>query len=612
MNKEPARFDARTFLASLRPGPGVYRMYDEAGHLIYVGKAKDVRRRLSSYFQRSPDSPKTQAMLKRLGSIEVTRTSSEVEALLLESNLIKQYKPRYNVVFRDDKSYPYIRVTDSLDYPRLSFYRGRRREKGRYFGPYPSAAAARATLGELQRVFKLRNCTDSFFRNRTRPCLQFQIERCSAPCVGYVKSDDYRADFAHAIAFLEGRDEFVIDELVQKMDEASRQLDFERAAALRDQIRRLRQIRARQHVIRNGGTADVFALAMEGEMCVVTRLQLRAGQVVSTEQYLPRVGGIPVNKAMVLETFISQYYLDHPAPPRLIVSRPLPKNSMLEQALRRQTRRELAVVTAKRGTPLRLAQMAQTNADESLRQKLAGEGQSARRVTALERTLSARPGTLARIECFDISHTQGEAPVASCVVFENGRPKKQDYRRFNLRDAPPGDDVAALAEAIERRYRRVKEEGAKLPDIVLIDGGKAQVMKAGTVLRQLDVSVPRLVGIVKGFGRRPEFDSLIVGPSGERLRLASSSPALHLLQAARDEAHRFALSGHRHRRTRSRQTSILDAVEGVGPIRRRELLRRFGGLKGIARASREDLQAVHGISRALAGRIFEHLHSRQQ
>ncbi len=598
-------FDVKAYLADLGHGPGVYRMYDNADRLIYVGKARDVRRRLNSYFGTRPQATKVMAMLRRLARIEVTWTTTEVEALLLESTLIKGHRPRYNVVLRDDKSYPYIRLMPGLGFPRLSFYRGSRRGAGRLFGPYPSATTARSALGELQRVFRLRNCTDRYFRNRIRPCLQYQIERCSAPCVGLIEKEDYGRDLDQAVAFLEGRDEYAIEALVARMEQASAALDFEQAARMREQIQRLRRIRAHQDVVADIDDCEVLAVATAPrDSAIVVVLPVRGGRLQGSRHYRVAVG-VEQDLATILEGFIAQHY-QHWMPPRLVLDRPLPGGETLAAALAKRLGRIPTIRPAGRGVLKRLVALAATNARELTRQGRGGEAMAAR-FEALERALDFPAGELNRIECFDISHSGGEASVGSCVVFDRQGPLKSAYRRYNVRTAAPGDDYAALAEVLKRRYRRVQSTARALPDLVLIDGGAAQLRCVHKVLQTLGLDALRLAGVTKGAGRRAEFDRLSVAPTGRALALAPESPALHLVQALRDEAHRFAIAAHRRARRRARGDSALDAVTGIGPVKRRQLLTHFGGLTGLRQANTVDLITVPGVNRALAERIVSHL-----
>ncbi|MGH8427411.1 MAG: excinuclease ABC subunit UvrC [Gammaproteobacteria bacterium] len=599
-------FDPRDFVARAARGSGIYRFYDTSERLIYVGKARDLRRRLSSYFGRRPASAKVAAMLRQLARIELTRTANEVEALLLESTLIKRHRPRYNVLLRDDKSYPYIRMEEGLGFPRLAFYRGPRRAGTRLFGPYPNAGAARATLTELQRVFRLRNCTDRYFLNRTRPCLQYQIERCSAPCVGYIGEGDYARDLTHAVDFLEGRDESVIGDMGERMESASAALEYEQAARIRDQIQRLRQVRAHQDVVSGLGDCDILAIAVAERSAVVVVLPVRHGRVLESRHYLLAVG-VDEEPSVALASFIAQHYLEHVSPPRLIPDRGLQDAEILAAALSARAEHPITIRPSVRGTSRRLIGLAANNAREALAVRTGAVAAFETRYAVLERSLDLPAGSLGRIECFDISHSGGEATVGSCVVFERSGPLKSAYRRYRVRGAAAGDDYAALAEVLARRYGRLKAEGDRLPDLVLVDGGPAQVRRAATVLKDLKLETLRLAGITKGQGRRARLDRLVLAPDGHTLSLPSDSPALHLVQALRDESHRFALTGHRRARTLHRRESVLDAVPGVGPLRRRQLLTRFGGLRGLQRASTMDLETVPGISHALATRIVQHL-----
>ncbi|MGH8270896.1 MAG: excinuclease ABC subunit UvrC [Gammaproteobacteria bacterium] len=599
-------FDPQTLLPRLGHGPGVYCMY-AGDKLIYVGKARNLRRRLGSYFGKREAGAKTAAMLRRLDRVEVTHTANEVEALLLEATLIKRHRPRYNVILRDDKSYPWIRLEEGLGFPRLTFYRGPERAGTRRFGPYPSAGAARTTLAELQRVFRLRNCSDRYFKNRTRPCLQYQIERCSAPCVGYIGAEEYGADIAHAVTFLEGRDRGVIEDLATQMETASTALDFERAARLRDQIQRLRRIRVRQDAVTGVADCDVIALAEGDAHAAVAVLPVRDGRLLASRHYLLDAGAAEA-AAVILEGFVAQHYLETDrSPPRLVPDRSLPGAAALAMALAARAGHAVEIRGAGRGVLRRLAALAATNAREALALRSGATDALAARYAVLERALDLPEGALARIECFDISHTGGEAAIGSCVVFDRSGAVKDAYRRFRVREAAAGDDYAALAEVLARRYRRVVAAGATLPDLVLVDGGPAQVRRAQRVFDDLGLRNLRLAGVTKGPGRRAAMDRLVLAPRGQTLALGADSPALHLVQALRDEAHRFALAGHRRRRANRRLESVLDAVPGIGPVRHRQLLAHFGGLTEVKRAGVDELTTVPGINRALAERIVEQL-----
>ncbi|NIR32140.1 MAG: excinuclease ABC subunit UvrC [Gammaproteobacteria bacterium] len=601
-------FDIERFLQSLPGKPGVYRLLDERGQVLYVGKARNLKRRVASYFRgRGHLDGKTRALLSHTRSAEVTVTHTETEALLLENNLIKEFRPRYNILLRDDKSYPYIYVSTEQYFPRLAFHRGPRRERGRYFGPYASAGATRETLSQLQKLFQIRQCDDSFFNNRSRPCLQYQIKRCTAPCVGYVEAPRYAEDVRHAIMFLEGKSEEVIAELVSRMESASRALDFELGARYRDQIASLRRVQERQYVSGARGDIDVVAVRSREGMGVVQVFFIRDGQNLGQKTIVPRQIA-DADESDILAAFLPQYYLtassDRPVPAEILVSERLAEVTLLEKVLSERAERKVSIVHQVRGERARWLDMARANADLALAQRLADRTSLRQRFDAVQDVLELdeSPG---RIECFDVSHTHGEAPVASCVVFGPEGPLKSDYRRFNIRDVQPGDDYGAMRQALQRRYTRVKKEEGKLPDVLLIDGGKGQLAQATEVLHELQVTGICVVGVAKGPARKPGLESLFL-PGAERpLVLPPDSPALHLVQQVRDEAHRFAVTGHRTRRTRSRGTSPLERIPGIGAKRRQRLLREFGGLQGVARAGVEDLAQVQGISRELARTIYE-------
>ncbi|ROR32184.1 excinuclease ABC subunit UvrC [Inmirania thermothiophila] len=603
---EQEPFDLEAFLRGLTRRPGVYRFLDAEGRVLYVGKARSLRNRVTSYFRGGVHDRRRQLLLARMRRIEVTVTRTEAEALILENELIKHHRPRFNVLLRDDKSYPYIHLSDHPRYPRLSFYRGPRRRDGRYFGPYPSAAAVRESLQLLQRLFRVRQCEDGFFRNRTRPCLQHQIGRCSAPCVGLISPEDYARDVAHTVMVLEGRDAEVVEALGRRMEAAAERLDFEEAARLRDLIRALQQVRGRQYVATGGGDLDVVACHVEGGAACVELLAVRGGRVLGSRSHFPRLpeGGAGEE---VLAAFLAQHYLGRPAPPEIVVARRPPGCEALEEALGGAVRIRSGV----RGVRRRWLEMAEANAREALRARVSSRAGLAARLAALEEALELE-GPLQRIECFDISHTAGEAAVAACVVFDREGARSADYRRYNLRGIAPGDDYAAIRQAVARRYRRLSEEGAPLPDLVLIDGGRGQLAAAVEALRELQVEGPVLVGVAKGPERRPGEERLFLVGREAPLILPATSPALHLVQSVRDEAHRFAVTGHRRRRARSRQVSVLEAIPGVGPERRRRLLRTFGGLREVARAGVEELARVPGIDRVLARRIYEALHGDEE
>jgi excinuclease ABC subunit C len=608
MNREPAEpFDARTFLRGLSHRPGVYRMLNAAGKVIYVGKASDLRKRVSSYFQRTPGDPKTAQMMGLVKGVEVTVTNTEAEALILEYNLIKRHKPRCNVILRDDKSYPYVYVATNHAFPRLQFHRGPKKGKGRYFGPYPSTSAVRKTLNELEKLFLIRQCSDSFFSNRSRPCLQYQIKRCTAPCVGYIDETNYGADIDAAILFLEGKNRNVIDSLVKRMDSAAEKQDYEQAARFRDQIGRLKQVEAEQLISRsNAHDLDVIAVSsLPGTHCV-TILFIRGGKVLGSRNFFPRVGGDD-SKERILSGFLPQYYLNKTAPSEIIVEAEVADRELLESTFARRSERSVTIKHRVRGDRLRWLQLARTNAEQGVNLHVASNATLRRQFASLAEALhlEAPPD---RIECFDVSHTAGEATVASCVVFNQSGPLKSDYRRFNLSPKSAGDDYAAMAEALRRRYTRVKKGEVPMPDILFVDGGKGQLAEALTVLDELELDWLRVVAVAKGRSRRPGAEQLFLAGQDTATILPADSPALHLIQQIRDEAHRFAITGHRQRRAKKRKTSRLEEIPGLGPKRRRELLRQFGGLQGIRGAGVDDLVKVRGISRSLAQKIYDDLH----
>lgn len=613
MTADTKAFDIPAFLKTLPGRPGVYRMLDTEGVIIYVGKARNLKRRVSSYFQRQDNSPKTRAMVSHVHSIEITVTYTEGEALLLENNLIKEHKPRYNILLRDDKSYPYLYIS-AAPYPRLDLHRGARKAKGRYFGPYPSVSAVRESLNLLQKLFQVRQCEDNFYRNRSRPCLQHQIDRCTAPCVGLISEEDYAEDVRHTGLFLEGRSSQVIDELVQRMEEASTALKFELAARYRDQIAALRRTQERQYVSSDSGDLDVIAVVSRGGLACVQQFFIRGGHNLGNKSYFP--GNVAdATDDEILAAFIAQYYLQgvgEGAEARgrvheLLVSTEPEDVELLQTALSEHLGRKLRIHHRLRGERERWLQMARENAEHALTARLANSANILARYDALQEALQMdeRP---ARMECFDISHTMGEATVASCVVFDLNGPLKSDYRRFNIEDITPGDDYAAMKQALERRFKRLKRGEGKMPDILVIDGGKGQLSQAEEVLQELQVHDVLLLGVAKGPGRKPGLEQLYLSASGGAIILPPDSPALHLIQQIRDEAHRFAISGHRQRRSNSRKKSPLEAIPGLGPKRRQQLLKQFGGLQEIQRAGVEDLSRVQGISRELAGRIYDALH----
>ena len=599
-------FDPKRLVEALSTRPGVYRMLDANGTVIYVGKARNLKARVGSYFRADLLQPKVLAMVQQIAAIEVTVTNSDIEALLLEFNLIKKHRPRYNILMRDDKSFPLLYLTSDQEFPRLSFYRGSRRLPGRFFGPYPSSAAVRETLLQLQKLFKLRQCDDSYFANRTRPCLQYQIQRCSAPCVGLISASDYAADVSAVTRVLEGRNDELAVELAARMEAAAAELRFEKAATLRDQLAALKRIQAQQIVTAEADIdCDVVAVAAgPGEYCIGLMF-VRAGRNLGTTTYFARAPFAEPDE--VLAAFLAQHYLTHEAPGEIVVDSELPDAAVLAAAIGERAGHRVSLLHAQRGLKVRWLEMTRDNAGQALRMRIATQAGIAEQLAAVGVALSLE-SVPRRIECFDVSHTRGEATVASCVVFGVDGPVKADYRRFNIDGLAPGDDYGALRAALERRYRRIKAGEAPIPDVLLIDGGPGQLAEAAAVLAALEVAVPRVVGVAKGADRRPGQERLFLLGTDLPLILPPDSRALHLIQRVRDEAHRFAIAGHRARRGKARQASVLEEVAGLGPSRRRELLKRFGGLQGVLGAGVDDLERVRGISRRLAEAIYERLH----
>ncbi len=599
-------FDPKAFTAALPRRPGVYRMFNAGRELLYVGKARSLKDRVGTYFAASNVNPKVQALVQQIADIEVTVTNSETEALLLEYNLIKAHKPRFNVVLRDDKSFPYVQLCVDHEFPRLAFYRGSRSAPGRYFGPFPSAWAVRDTLNQLQKLFRIRNCRDSFFANRSRPCLQHQIGRCSAPCVGLITRETYAQDIESAVKVLEGRSDEVNATLQARMEEAAARLEFERAAQIRDQLAALKHIQAQQIVTAEGERdVDVFAIVGEPGEYAISVMLVRGGRNLGTSSYFPRAALAEPEEA--LSSFVMQYYASQEAPPEVLVGQRLEDTDSLSQALTARASHVVRVRCPSRGLGARWAELGLENAAQSLRMRLAQKQGLDEMLAALAAELEL-PEAPQRIECFDISHTGGEGTVASCVVFGPEGPLKKEYRRFNIAGVTPGDDYGALRQALERRYTRVREGEIPAPDLLLIDGGLGQIAAVHAVLAELGFEDVTLVGVAKGPDRRPGQERLFVyGAAAPRVPEAHS-PASRLVQRIRDEAHRFAITGHRRRRARRYNESVLEAVPGLGPAKRRALLTHFGGLQGVLRAGIADLTEVAGIGAALARTLYDHLH----
>lgn len=605
------KFDAKAFLSRVTDKPGVYRMYDATDTVIYVGKAKDLKKRLSSYFRTQVNSRKTEALVKCIANIDVTITHTETEALLLEHSYIQRYQPRYNVLLRDDKSYPYIYLSGDK-HPRLASYRGAKHAKGEYFGPFPNSFAVRETLALMQKLFPIRQCEDSVYRNRSRPCLQYQIGRCLAPCVkGYISDEEYAQQVNYVRLFLSGDDTQVIEGLVKRMEEASQELRFEEAARIRDQIQAVRQVTEKQFVANIGDDLDVISVAFNGAIACVYVLFFRQGKVLGSRSYFPKV---PANTSIdeVVQTFIGQFYLQGSAirtlPTEILLDFNLEDKAILAESISSIAGRKIQIQTKPRGDRARYLKLARTNAATALASKQVEQSTISQRYTSLMSLLDMKE--IKRMECFDISHTMGEQTVASCVVFDMNGPLKSEYRRYNISDITPGDDYAAMNQVLTRRYGKSLED-SKIPDIIFIDGGKGQLAQAIEVFDTLNVdwdkSHPKLIGVAKGSDRKAGLETLFFVPEGEGMALPSDSPALHLIQHIRDESHRHAITGHRQRRAKVKNTSSLESIEGVGPKRRQMLLKYMGGLQALRDASVEEIAKVPTISTALAEKIFNAL-----
>ncbi|HWA11938.1 MAG TPA: excinuclease ABC subunit UvrC [Burkholderiales bacterium] len=599
-------FDAAQVLAGLPHLPGVYRMLNAAGEVLYVGKAADLRKRVSSYFQKTGSlSPRIQLMMNQVGGLETTVTRSEAEALLLENNLIKSLSPRYNILYRDDKSYPYIVMTGAR-FPRLGFHRGPLDKANRYFGPFPNAGAVRESIQLMQKVFRIRTCEDTVFSNRSRPCLLHQIRRCTAPCVGLVGEAEYAQDVRSAELFLQGREDEAVQLLEERMRTAAENQAYEQAAAYRDQIRSLSKVRETQFVASSrGADADIVALVNGSGILCVNLVMVRGGMHRGDRSFFPQ-NAQAHDEQQALEAFLEQHYVGREVPPAIIVNRSVDTGT-LQELLSQQAGLKVAINDNPAGERRMWLRMAEKNAELAIAQRIAAHATQEARLTALQQALGL-PETAQRIECFDISHTMGEATVASCVVYDHAAMQSGEYRRYNIAGIEPGDDYGAMRQVLDRRYRKIVEGEGRLPDLILIDGGKGQVGAAHQVLGELGLGELPMVGVAKGEERKAGLEQLIFPERGEPLRLPADHPGLHLIQQIRDEAHRFAISGHRNRRARARSRSTLEEIAGVGSKRRQRLLSRFGGLKGVAAASVEELAQVEGISRELAERIYQQLH----
>ncbi|MGD9662057.1 MAG: excinuclease ABC subunit UvrC [Porticoccaceae bacterium] len=608
---EAAAFDAVSFLKTLTQRPGVYQMMAENGDVLYVGKAKNLRKRVSSYFRKTGLAPKTRSLVSRIHGVQVTVTGTEIEALILEQNLIKQYRPPYNVLLRDDKSYPYIHLSAGEPYPRLSFHRGSKKKKGQYFGPYPSVNAVRESLVFLQKTFRVRQCDDSFYRNRSRPCLQYQIKRCTGPCVGLISEEDYQRDVRHTELFLDGKNDQVIRELEKEMDEASASLAFEVAAELRDKIIALRQMQSEQIIESGQGDVDVIAAAVAGDQACVHMLYIRHGRMVGSRSFYLKIPLVE-DEATILNEFISQFYIGaggaRQLPKEILTQVDAVETEVLSGAISQALGRKVEVKNRLRATRARWCELAQRTAEQNLAGRMASRQSIVNRFESLRDTLGLDQMP-ERIECFDISHSSGEATVASCVVFGIEGAIKSDYRRFNIEGVAAGDDYAAMEQAIKRRFTRLKNGEGKIPDILLIDGGKGQLRKATEILGELGVVGILVVGVAKGTTRKPGMETLFLASDSDQEILRPQAAALHLIQQVRDEAHRFAITGHRQRRDKKRRESLLETIDGIGPKRRRDLLRYFGGYGEVEKAGVSELMKVPGISRKVAETIYSALHN---
>jgi len=605
-DKEPEKFDSKQFLTTVPHKPGVYRMLGVDDKILYVGKAKDLKNRVSSYFRSNLVNSRIWSMVKQIQNVRITLTDTEAEALLLESNLIKKHQPRYNILLRDDKGYPYIYVS-AHKYPRVRFHRGGKNLKGQFFGPYPSSGAVKETLNHLQKLFQMRQCEDSYFANRSRPCLQYQIKRCTAPCTNEISVDDYQIGVMHTIKFLQGKSHQVIDDLVKQMDKASLSLEYEKAAECRDQIENLRKISQQQYINGAKGDIDVIALQLASNVASIQVLTIRGGNNLGNKNFFPKLPSVDVNEAEILSSFIAQYYHTRKIPSQLLLSHMPEDKEALSDMLSLKAERKVMLSYKTRGKRTRWVDMASRNALHALQTTLSSKEGMQKRLLALQHELNL-DYIPKRMECFDISHTQGEATVASCVVFGADGALKSEYRRYNISGITAGDDYAAMKQALQRRFKRIQKGEAKLPDILLIDGGKGQVTQALDVIQELQMTGVDVIGITKGEGRKADLDTLTIGKT--RVELDPHSSALHLVQQIRDEAHRFAITGHRQRRQKARTSSPLEEIAGLGPKRRQTLLKQFGGMRAITIASIDELSKVSGISRQLAEKIYNVFHGK--
>jgi len=601
-------FDHQNFLENLSNRPGVYQMFDSAGDILYVGKARNLRKRLSSYFRKHLDSVKTASLVSKIADIQVTLVASDTEALLLEYSLIREQKPPYNILLKDDKSFPYIYISTDSEYPRIAFHRGAKKAKGRYVGPFPNSHSVRESLVLLQKTFRVRQCEDSYFANRSRPCLQYQIERCSGPCTKEISVDDYQRDVTRSIRLLEGRGDQLMSELSSEMEVLSASLEFEKAAIRRDQIGHLRNLQKEQYVEGGRGDVDVFVVRAKGSLCCMQLLYIRDGRILGARNWFQRRR--VEHDETLLDELLQQYYMPLAAeslPKEIVIEQTSEGSEALQAILADRLGSKLVIRSDVRGYRKQWLERAVDSAAQNLAAKVDSSDRYMQRLDELGEVLGEESG-IRRIECFDISHSSGEATVASCVVFDENGPAKADYRRFNIEGVKAADDYAAMAQAVRRRYTAILNGDIPRPDLLLIDGGKGQLSSVNEVFEELQLTGLRVIGVAKGVTRKPGFETLFELTGEAIADLAPHSGALHLIQQVRDEAHRFAVTGHKQRRDKARRSSSLESVEGVGPKKRKALLRYFGGLDAIKKASVDDLAKVEGISKSLAQTIFDTFH----
>lgn len=605
-DKETSSFDSKGFLKTVTSKPGVYRMLDANNKILYVGKAKNLKKRVTSYFRKSGLTSKTRLLVSKISNIEVTVTHTESEALILENNLIKEFHPQYNILLRDDKTYPYIYVSNKDQFPRITLHRGARKKSGQYLGPYPNAGAVRESINLLQRMFRIRQCEDSYFNNRTRPCLQYQIKRCTAPCVNYITEKAYKNNIEHALLFLQGKSDQIISDLVRAMEKSSATKNFEKAAVIRDQISQLKQVSEQQNISKEKGDIDVIACASEAGQACVQVFYVRNGLNLGNRSFYPKLPEAMSEKE-ILSAFIPQFYLDRKPPGEIVLSTDVEDKRLLEDILSQQLNKKVHIRTNVRSDKARWLELALNNAKNALNTRMISRSGMMKRFETLQEVLQLE-NIPTRLECFDISHTQGEATRASCVVFTQEGAFKNDYRRYSIKNITPGDDYAAMRQALKRRYKNANESDQILPDVLFIDGGKGQLRQAIDVFTELDNHSVLLVGIAKGEGRKEGLEKLVFSDGRPEQHLEMESPALHLILQIRNEAHRFAISGHRAARSKARNQSPLENIPGLGPKRRQSLLKHYGGIQGITRAGVQDLEKIPSISKKLAQLIYDEFH----